>query len=161
MTLKKLLLTILLSELTAFCFGQTTYVLNLKKKNYFSEKNQFYFDSSLKVIQEVSYDRPNVVDENYSLILSINIKDISKATLKNNLDLTKDTNLITCHFDILSVWNWEEEKTSINGSINIVSYTTAKIEVKFNIVVIELRNNRTYIYKGTKTFKNKPVLKET
>jgi len=152
MTSIKLILTGLLSVLTICCLGQTTHVLKLKNKKYFDEKNQFLIDSSLKVIQKVGYDEPHTVDESYSLILTLEIVDTLNARLKKDLDLTIDTALIRCHFDISSVWNWEDEKTTITGNIVIVSWTNEKLEFNFNVTVLELRNSRTFIYKGNRVF---------
>jgi len=152
MTSKRLILTGLLSVLTIFCFGQTTNVLKLKNKKYFDEKNQFFIDSSLKIIQKVGYDEPHTVDESYSLTLTLNVVDTLNARLKKNLDLTLDTALIKCRFDISSVWNWEDEKTTITGNVIIVSWTNEKIEFNFNVTVLELRNNRAFIYKGNRVF---------
>ena len=134
------------------CFAQTVNVLNLKNKKYYLEKNKFLGTDTLKLTQEVSYDKPNVVDEGYSLILNIDILPSKYLQAQQVLNLAKDSQFIKCSFDLLSVWNWETEKTSISGNLQIIAQTQTRIVLDLDIEVLNLITNKTYLYKGRRSF---------
>ncbi len=152
---KHLTLTGFLFFLKLFCFSQTSNVLELKTKKFYSEKNKFIIDSSLKLINIVGYDKPNSVDDEHEFILTLDFIDTANAKLKKVLNLSQDTSIIKCNFDISSVWNWGKDNTINTGDVIIHSWTNKKIELEFNINVSHTNTGWTYIYKGNRTFLKK------
>jgi hypothetical protein len=147
--IKTLLAAILLSGI---CFGQITNALRLKEKRYYAEKNTFSSDTTVNLRQEVCYNKPGVIDEEYCFILNIIISDTLKAKQLKKIDLAKDSSIIKCTWDLLSVWNWEDESTTISGIVTIVSWTKKAIEVDLNVEAYDNRHKEGYSYKGRRRF---------
>ena len=149
MTLKKITFCLFLLQLGLCSFGQTVDVLQLKTKRHFTEKDEFYRDSSMYFLCEVCYDNPNVIDEKYCRSISLTIKDILKFTNSKTLDIQKDTAILSCSYNRLSVWNWNDVKNKISGNIEIISITDKEIKLDLDILV---RAKEEYRYKGKRTF---------
>jgi hypothetical protein len=136
------------------CFAQTTKVLRLKNKINFAEENNLLTDTSFTLEQKVWYNRPNTIDEEYGLILTINIKDTLQAKLLKTIDVNKDSSIIQCNWDFLSVWNWEKETVKMEGIIRVISLTKKAVIAELKLKVTDYRFNHTivYVYDGTRTF---------
>lgn len=129
--------------------AQETDVLTLKDGKYHSEQN--ILDKNFTLVQQVLYDVPGSIDEEYNLLLYISFPDAPKARQLKTLDV-KDSSLIKVRFDIFSVWNWEEENTATSGHITILSWTSTSVRVNFDLIVQDNRRKREYVYRGTRTF---------
>jgi len=153
MALKGKILTALLILLSQFSFGQTVNALKLKDKRNYTEKNQFFSDSMVIFAQNIRYDKPSVSDDAYSQVFSFTILDSTKAKEKKELNLTADSLIIKPWFGIKSAWPSDRSITySINGFLKIVSWAYSKIEIAFDVSVLDLKTNRIYIYKGKRSF---------
>lgn len=136
----------------SFSFGQQTEVLKLYSKKHFSEENRIFFDSSFTLVIETCYNKPRTIDDEYCLKLKISFLDTLKARQQKMFSISKDTLIVKCNFDVSSVWNWEDENTSISGTIKIISWSKKNIEMDIDLKIQNNRRNRTYIYKGGRTF---------
>jgi hypothetical protein len=148
----RLTILLLLIIVSVSSIAQTTHVLKLKDKRNYSEQNILFSDSVIIFVNEVCYNEPNTIDEEGCFILKLTLIDTTKARQLKKVDVAKDTTVIKCLFDYLSVWNWEEERTTITGVVGILALTKKSIAVSFNVKVIDNRRNRTYIYIGNRTF---------
>lgn len=149
MTLKKIIVCVFSLQLSLCSFGQTVDVLQLKNKRYFKEKDEFYKDSSIYILCEVCYNNPNVLDEEYCRSITLTIKDTSKFRTAKTIDIEKDTAIISCSYNRLSVWNWNGVKNKIKGQLQITSITDKKIKLDLDITV---KAKEEYKYKGRRTF---------
>jgi hypothetical protein len=131
---------------TGNCFAQTTKVLRLKNKINFTERNALLTDTGFILEQKVWYNRPNTIDEEYGLILTINIKDTLQAKLLKIIDVNKDSSIIQCNWDFLSVWNWEKETIKMEGIIRIISLTKKTVIAELKLKVTDHRFNREIVY---------------
>jgi hypothetical protein len=149
MTSEKIIACLFLLQLSLCSFGQTVDVLQLRSKRHFTEKDEFYKDSSINILCEVCYNNPNVIDEEYCRSITFTINDTLKFRNSKILDIEKDTAIIICSYNRLSVWNWNEVKNKITGYIQIISMTDNEIKLDLNIIV---RAKEEYRYKGKRTF---------
>jgi len=147
--LDKIIVCLFLLHLNLCSFGQTVDVLHLRSKRHFTEKDEFYKDSSITIVYEVCYDNPNVIDEEYCRSITFTIKDTLKFRNAKTLDIEKDTAIISCSYNRLSVWNWNDVKNKVSGYIQIISMTDNEIKLDLNITV---RAKEEYRYKGKRTF---------
>jgi hypothetical protein len=153
MTSKGKILTVLFILLSQFSFGQTVNALKLKGKKYFTEKNHFYTDSVITFAQNIRFDQPLVFDEAYSQIFSFTILDSTNAKEKKELNLITDLSIIKSWFAIKSAWPSDPRiKYSISGLLKIVSWTYTKIQIAFDVSILNLKSNRIYNYKGNRSF---------
>ncbi len=142
-------------------FGQsqpdTTDILGLVKRDNYKELNKFQRDSSVTIWQEVFFNDPYKIDEEYEHTLVINISDEKSISKGKTFDLTDDSSLVKCRYQRISPWNWSERSTSIMGKLTIVSMTKQRLELAFDLMVIENKKG-IYIYKGNRIVrKTKPV----
>jgi hypothetical protein len=145
----------LFSILTGILFtvtaaAQPVDVLMLKKKRHFKETSLFYRDSALTIIYEVCYNKPRTMDEEYCRSISFIVTDTAKFRKSLTLDVEKDSSIIRCTYNRLSVWHWENVKSSITGQVKIVSVSETEIKLEMNIFV---QAREGYIYNGTRKFK--------
>ncbi|MGG9963729.1 hypothetical protein [Ferruginibacter sp. SUN106] len=136
------------------CFAQTTKVLQLKNKINFTERNTLLPDTGFILEQEVWYDLPNSIDEEYGLVLTINIKDTLRAKQLKPIDVNKDSNVIQCNWSQRSAWNWKKDGIKIKGTIRIISFTKTTVTAELKLTVTDYRFNHRiiYLYSGTRTF---------
>jgi hypothetical protein len=136
------------------CFAQTTKVLQLKNKINFTERNTLLTDTGFILEQEVWYDQPNSIDEEYKLVLTINIKDTSKAKQLKTIDVNKNSSVIQCNWSHRSAWNWKKDGIKTEGTIRIISLTKTAVIAELNLKITDYRFNHTivYVYDGTRTF---------
>jgi hypothetical protein len=139
--------------------GQTTEVLQLGEKKYYSEKDSLSRDSLLNLVQEICYDEPEVIDEEHCFYLKLSILDTTKARQLRLLNVSRDTSIINCLFYIRSVWSpmWNilgDRKATITGTVKIVSWTTNSITADLHLRIKDYRRSKTYlyIYKGQRIF---------
>jgi hypothetical protein len=149
--------------LTHAVFGQNTSdkteVLELIKNSNYQERNKFWHDSGITLRQEVAYNDRHIIDEEYSQLLTIKFLDVAKMTDQRIFDAVKDTSIIRFFYARLSVWNWSEKKTKIEGQVKLISKSKTKIELEFNIRVIE-PGKGSYVYNGKRKFrKSKPLVR--
>jgi len=134
--------------------AQTTHILKLKNKKNYSEKSQFFSDSTTTLVHEVCYNEPNTIDEEGCYILTLTLIDTSKARQLKKIDITKDTSIIKSVFDYRSVWDWADEKVTLTGVVNILALTEKTISVDMHIKITDNRRSRAYTYIGTRIFEN-------
>jgi hypothetical protein len=153
----KLSFTLILMALCCCCFAQQVKIFHLKRHKFWTEQNSFSIDTVLNIQQEVCYNVPSIIDEELCMQLNFFIIDTVHA-MNKDLDLSKDTSLVKCNFDISSVWNWEPESVLISGSIKLISKTATTIKIRLDVNVYDSKRSKRYIYKGTRIFKfrNKP-----
>jgi hypothetical protein len=130
--------------------GQSVDVLSLKKKRHFKETALFYRDSALTIICEVCYNKPRTMDEEYCRSISFIVTDTAKFRESLTLDVEKDSSIIRCTYNRLSVWHWQNVKSSITGQVKIISVSQTEIKLEMNIFV---QAREGYIYYGIRKFK--------
>lgn len=131
-------------------------LLHLKHKNNFKERNTFLTENNQTELEQlIFYNEVNVIDEEYTHVLILTIKDKDAAEQKRHLDLQKDTAIIEIKYDFFSVWDWDDENLTIKGTVDIVDWTTKSIKIKENIEVNDIRRNSIKKYKGKRTFTKK------
>jgi hypothetical protein len=141
-----------LAELSSMLVkSQPVYVLSLKDQEYFSEKNTFSFKKPTTLVQEVSFNVPGALDEEYWITLTLKIVDTGKAKQFRVVNL-RDTSVIKCEFNWQSPWHWEKRETTISGSIMIISWTRTFIEAGLDIEVFDYNFKRSYIYTKKRIF---------
>lgn len=151
MFLRSFFSTIILIAYSIWSNAQSSDALNLIKNPNYSEENIFKVGSDYKFIQQIFYDGP-AIDDEHCFILELMIKDFKKFHDSTTLDLIKDSSFVKCIFDIHSVWNWEEEKTKIEGTVKVLNTTKKKITLLLNIEIFDLCTKRTFNYSGIRNF---------
>lgn len=141
-----------LSELSStLARSQPVNVLSLKDQAHFSERNTFSSENYTILVQEVNFNVPRALDEEYWITLSLTIIDTAKAMRSQWLSL-RDTSAIKCVFDWTSAWLWQDRETAISGRVKINSWTKESIEADFDIEVFDYNFKRSYIYNKKRTF---------
>ena len=129
-------------------------VLQLRKQKYYTEKNYLQTDSSFSAIQEVCYDEPHTFDEEHCLILTLNFLDTFRARRLQTIILPNDSSVLQCKWDLRSIWAWEAEHISINGTVHVVSMTKESMALDLDLRIVYKRFNGfyVYLYKGRRKF---------
>jgi hypothetical protein len=157
---KNLILTTFVA-LTMVTLGQsradTIEVLELRQvKNHF-ERNRFWSDSIITLRQQVTFNDPGIIDEEFTQLLTIKLFQQINKTDRKVFDVVKDSSLISCSYDRLSVWNWSEKKTVRTGQVRVISAGKRAVVLKLDLTVHE-PGKGTYIYRGVRKFtKTKPL----
>jgi hypothetical protein len=151
----KYLIQILALFIAANLFGQngsdTSSVLALKKIKHYKELNKFWLTNELIIRQEVAYNDPNRIDDEYSQVLEITIADTGVLGKQQNFDLVKDSAFIKCRYSRDSPWNWSTKNWRLVGKIKILSFCIKTIELAFDVVVSD--NGKNFqIYRGMRKF---------
>ena len=131
--------------------SQPVNVLSLKDQEHFSEMNTFSSGKHITLTQEVNFNIPRALDEEYWITLNLTIFDTAKAKQLQWFYL-RDTSAIKSVFGWRSAWLWQDRETSISGRVRIISWTKDSIEVEFDIEVFEYNFRRSYIYDKKRTF---------
>jgi hypothetical protein len=154
--LMKLIFILAIILIANVSLGQTTEVLKLKGKKYYSEQNTISVDSNVVLILETCHDDPEITDDGFCLHLKMSFLDSSKARQLKTLNIDKDTSIIKCQFYVSSIWNYDD-KASISGTVSIISWTKKSIEVylELNIENKGLIKTQMYSYDGKKVFRAK------
>lgn len=130
-------------------------ILKLKHKPFYKESNILEIDSVTTLKHIVTFDKPHVIDESYSYILSFKIPNTSLAKVRKLINISQDTNIIEVNYDIASVWNWETEDVITSGTIEILNWETDRITLIENIIIQDIRTKEKVKFKGKRTFLRK------
>lgn len=128
-------------------------ILKLKYRLYYTEKSEITNDTVFTLYQRVIYDKPNVIDEEFSYNLTLTFIDTAAAKAKKTLNLITDSSIVKAGYDIFSIWNLEDERNRLTGGIKILNWNSNAITLKENITVYDRRRNEIRRYSGTRTFK--------
>jgi hypothetical protein len=161
----RLLIIILPLFVTQILFGQnsidTTSVLSLQQKTNYKEASKFWRDNDIVLWQEVTFNDPNIIDDEYSQILSISILDSAIVAGQRLFNLVNDSAIVKCTYDRLSPWNWSKKIIKTVGQLKIISLTKNRIETEFDLIITE-QGKGIYIYQGKRVFKkSKPLITKT
>jgi hypothetical protein len=151
--MKKLILTNCILIILAPC--SQTNLLTYKHKKYYSENSIITSDSVFKLYQNVCYNRPGVIDEEFCHELTLTFLDTTAAKIKKILNLATDTLIVKSHYGIFSVWNWDDENNKVSGQIEIINWSNDGITLSENIITNDQRRKEIKKYKGTRTFNKK------
>ena len=116
------------------------------KKN---TKNKF------TLYQDIGYNSPGVIDEEFSYTLNLIFLDLATAKTKKKLDLTRDTAIIRSKYGVFSVWNWDDEDNKVSGQIEIITWSKRSVTIKENVFIYDVRRNEKRTFIGTRTFKRR------
>ncbi len=158
MNMKRLLI-IIFSLTFIICHGQIN-VLTLKDSTNYNENNIILRDKKITknkftLSQEINYNEPGSVDEEFSYTLTLVFPEPEAANTKKTIDLSSDTTLVQSSYGVFSVWRWNNEKCKISGQIEIVDWNKNSITIKENISIYVAYRNETITFIGTRTFKKK------
>jgi hypothetical protein len=161
----KLFIIILSLFFTQTLFGQnsidTTQVLKLYQKANYKETNKFWRDNGIILYQEVVFNDPNVIDDEYEQVLSISIYDSAITAGQRFFDLVNDSLIVKCTYDRLSPWNWSKRNVRFVGHFKIISFAKNRIEIEFDLTVTETGKG-IYAYQGKRLLKrSKPLITKT
>ena len=130
-------------------------ILNYKSQQYYEEYNTIESDSIFKLSQNICYNKPGLIDEEFCYCLTLQFTDIAVAGPKKILNLFKDTATIISRYRINSIWNWDDENNKITGKVRKVKWSKDEITLKENVTVTDYRRNKIKRYAGTVRFKKK------
>jgi hypothetical protein len=147
----RLVLTYCILTILASC--SRTNLLTYKHKKNYKEKSIITSDPNFKLDQNVCYNRPAVIDEEFCYHLTLKFIDAAAAITKRILDLQADTLMVKAGYGTVSVWNWSDENSKVTGQIEILKWDKDEIILKENIRVIDLRRKETKRFMGTRSFK--------
>jgi hypothetical protein len=138
------------APLFALTQGKEFYQLQ-KNELYYTEDNHFFRDSIWRFHQTITYNKPNVFDEENWTRLEIQIKDTAKFRRRRTLDLS-DISAVRCYFTTWNVWEHFQDITSITGQVQLLSVTPEGISLKLNLTVTNLNTKDRFIYAGERIF---------
>jgi len=151
-----------MKHITIFCLFisliigcKTTHLHRLKNHPNFSERSVITSDSVKTLVQDVLYNRPGVIDEEYSYMLRYKLIDTTAAKEKRILDLSKDTSIVKTQYFLASVWNWSEPNNLVSGTIEVVHWETNKIILKQNVYVEDYVEKEQVKFIGIRTFETR------
>ena len=127
-------------------------IFELKNTKYYSERNKYLKDSIWRFNQIIEYNDPRIIDEESWIRLTLEVKDTIKFMNVKRLDLNTDTLIIGFHFADFTVWFGSDDPCSISGKVVYVSQQAKGITLKLDLIVTNLKNQRTYVYNGERTF---------
>ena len=130
-------------------------VLTYKKRQYYSENSIITSDTIFKLYQNVCYNKPGVIDEEFCYYLKLIFFDTTAAKAKKTLDLQTDTDIVKAEYGIFSIWNWSNESNKVFGQIEITHWDSNNVTLKENLVVTDYRRKGNKKFKGTRTFTRK------
>ena len=128
---------------SGFSSAQIIKILTPPKKKYFKERGQYNSDSTLYILCEVCYDEANTIDEEHCNSTTVAAKDKPAFYKAVVLDIEKDTSIIKCYYDRLSVMNRVKLKNKITGTIQIISFT----DDQSNLIWISWYLHKSNIFK--------------
>jgi hypothetical protein len=146
---KSVILISLILPLVAFSQRN---IFELKNTKYYSEQNKYMKDSIWRFNQIIEYNDLGTIDEESWIRLTLEVKDTINFMSVKRLDLNNDTLTIGFHFADFNVWFGSDDLCSISGNVDYVSQQAKGITLKLNLIVTNLRNQRTYVYNGERTF---------
>jgi hypothetical protein len=141
--------------LTILTSCSQTNLLRYRHKKHYKENSIITSDTTFKLYQNVCYNRPGVIDEEFCYELTLTFIDTVAAKTKKILNLATDTSIVKSRYGIFSVWNWEDENNKVTGQIEIIAWDKNSVTLKENIFASDYRRKETKNYKGTRTYKRK------
>jgi len=127
-------------------------LLKYKNKRFFEEKSIISKNEENVLFQQICYDKPRVIDEEYCHNLKITFLDLDKAKSKKIIDIKTDTSIVKFNYGIFSIWNWSDEKNEITGTIEILDWGKEEVQLKENILINDIRRNRKRVLQGRRKF---------
>ncbi|MBN1639559.1 MAG: hypothetical protein JW866_11360 [Ignavibacteriales bacterium] len=130
-------------------FGQLN-LLDIKDKENYSYNTYFKFDKIYKLLHYIYYDDRNLIDEEFShkLIIDIICKDsISTDTI---YQIKENDGLIKCSYELFSPLG-KKKSSDIDGWIKILDWTDDKIVVEMKIDIYR-EEVHYYSYIGKEEF---------
>ncbi len=132
-----------------------TNLLTYKHKKYYKENSIITNDSIFKLYQNVCYNRPRVIDEEFCYELTLKFIDTSAAKTKRTLNLQADTLIVKASYGIFSIWNWYDENNKVSGEIEIIKWDKNEVVLRENIKANDFNRKETKKFVGTRIFKRK------
>lgn len=142
----------ILTILTSSCLKN---VLTYKHRKFYNEKSIIKNDTPFTLNQNVCYNRPDIIDEEFCYDLTLIFLDTALAKTKKILNLATDTLILKSQYGRFSVWDWEEENNKVSGQIEIISWDKTTVTLKEKIFISEFGRKKSKIFKGTRTYKRK------
>jgi hypothetical protein len=121
---------------------------NLHKKKFHTENNTFVNAQTVRLYQDLYYDRPRIIDEEVKYYLQFTIIDTSAALAKRIIDLTTDSLIINTRYTVFkNMRHYHGNKVS--GHIEIIKWGDNEILLRENIhaTIHELNETREFIGK--------------
>lgn len=141
---------LLLYTCTSSC---STNVLMLKYRRHFYEHDSVH-SAPLVLEQDVQFNDPRIIDEEYTHSLEITFHDTAAAKRKKVLNLNKDTAIVTVSYENISVWNWFSNYNIVGGTIKILKWKQHKIVLEENLTARGYADRKVR-YRGRKTFRGR------
>lgn len=132
-----------------------TNLLTYKHKKYYKDNSIITSDPTFKLYQNVCYNNPGVIDEEFCYYLTLKFIDTTSAKTKMIIDLQTDTLIVKAGYGIFSVWNWSDENNKVSGQIEILKWEKNEITLNENVKAVDLRRKETKKFVGTRTYKRK------
>lgn len=132
----------------------TNNTLELKNKKNYKETCVLKKDAETDLLLELSYNRPDVRDEEYALQLFYTLSDTT-VKKKQTFDLVADSSIIHTRYAIWSVWSWEPEQYSYSGTVEIRKWQSNKVKVKQDVVIYDYLRDDTLQFAGKRTYRLK------
>lgn len=148
--MKRVICTVIVLMILASC--RQANLLTYKRKQYYSESSVISRDSVLTLYQNVCFNIPNMMDEEFCHTLKLSFTDTLAAKTKKVLDLEKDTALVKAQYSRFSVWNWDSENNQLKGRVEILTWDSSGILLKEKVMVYDYRRKTTRRFTGTRLF---------
>lgn len=138
----------------ASCCSRTN-LLTYNYQKYYEENSIITSDSTFKLYQNICYNKPGVIDEEFCYYLTLKFTDTTAAKTKRILDLQTDTLIVKAGYGIFSVWNWSDENNKVSGQIEILKWDKDEVILKEKVQATDYRRKETKKFIGTRFFKHK------
>jgi hypothetical protein len=112
----------------------------------------------LEIIHTVSFNG-DAIDDEYELQLFLQVLKADSLVENKVFNISSDTDAVRCFFDVQSVWNWETEKTSIEGYVTVIQRDLKKITLLFDLKITDLREQRFFSYTGKRSFVKSSIVR--
>jgi hypothetical protein len=158
--IKAIILFLFISS-TLHSYGQnkfdTTKLLDLHQTTGYMERNSCWGDSIITFAQTITYQNPNIVNDQSIQILKVRFLHGNELKDGNIFDVEKDNLSIRCSYERHASWNGSKNETTISGQVRVILITEKTIELEFNLTVTEPKKG-IYVYKGIRKSTRKKVL---
>lgn len=125
-------------------------VFLFKYRPFFKEYNRIDNTSYLTIHQGARYNVRWIMDEEYWYELKTVFLDTTLAKEKRILDVSKDTNIVRCHYGFYSIWMAHNKPYKLSGTIKIIKWQHGTIILKMNIRAAESFLKKTVSFKGVR-----------
>ena len=126
-----------------------TNLLNYKYRIHYEENSIITSNTTFTLYQNVCYNRPGTIDEEFCYDLTLTFLDTTAAKTKKILNLETDTLIIKSRCGKSSVW-FDSGNNKVTGQIEICVWDKNAVTLKENIYASGIG-----CYKGTRTYKKK------